>query len=83
MIPKFADEKERRIVEKMSRAMAIAEGLDPDEIVRAGKADECLRWHCYVFTSLAQYRAWQAMWDELSQGDEMVESGANANRSQS
>jgi hypothetical protein len=80
MIPKYTDEKERRIVKGMARAMAIAEGLNPDEMVRAGKPDECLRWHCYEFTALAQYRAWQAMWDELSQCDELVESGANAVR---
>jgi hypothetical protein len=78
MIPHYADNKERRIVEKMARAKSVAGGYDPDEVIHAGKPNEHLRWHCYEFSSLAQYRAWQAMWDELSQGDEVVESGANS-----
>jgi hypothetical protein len=80
MIPRYADEKERRIVRSMARAMAKAENRDPDELIHPGEEAEHTVEDAYIISALAQYRAWRAMWHELSQGDELIESGANAVR---
>jgi hypothetical protein len=50
------DDFERRVVERMARAMCIAQGYDPDEVY--GVAEN---WSAYYERALMQYRAWIAM----------------------
>lgn len=54
-------DKDEAIAEAMARAMSVAEGKDPDEIIDAGRRGEHYCWQAYYHSAKCQLAAHRAM----------------------